>query len=31
MNQLCDTWGVDQTQVLPTAVRFFNDYKKLST
>lgn len=31
MNQLCDTWGVDQTQILPTAIRFFNEYKKLST
>jgi len=31
MNQLCDTWGIDQTQILPTATRFFNEYKKLST
>mmetsp|Transcript_3506 Transcript_3506/g.5264 ORF Transcript_3506/g.5264 Transcript_3506/m.5264 type:complete len:262 (-) Transcript_3506:30-815(-) len=31
MNSLCDTWGVDQTQILPTANRFFNEYKKLST
>lgn len=31
MNSLCETWGVDQSQVLPTAVRFFNEYKKLST
>ena len=31
MNQLCDTWGVDQSQILPTAIRFFNEYKKLST
>lgn len=30
MNQLCDTWGVDQSQILPTANRFFNEYKKLS-
>jgi len=30
MNQLCDTWGVDQGQILPTANRFFNEYKKLS-
>lgn len=29
MNQLCLTWGVDQTQILPTANRFFNEYKKL--
>ena len=31
MNALCETWGVDQTQVLPTATRFFTEYKKLST
>ena len=31
MNSLCDTWGVDQTQILPTATRFFNEYKRLST
>ena len=31
MNSLCDTWGVDNTQILPTAIRFFNEYKKLST
>jgi alanyl-tRNA synthetase len=31
MNQLCDTWGIDQSQILPTATRFFNEYKKLST
>jgi|TARA_B110000285_G_C15121395_1_gene617380 alanyl-tRNA synthetase len=30
MNALCDTWGVDQTQILQTASRFFNEYKKLS-
>jgi len=30
MNSLCETWGVDQTQILPTANRIFNDYKKLS-
>jgi len=30
MNSLCETWGVDQTQILPTANRFFNEYKKLS-
>ena len=30
MNSLCDTWGVDQSQILPTANRFFNEYKKLS-
>jgi hypothetical protein len=31
MNSLCETWGVDQTQILPTAIRFFNEYKKLSS
>lgn len=31
MNSLCETWGIDQSQILPTATRFFNDYKKLST
>lgn len=30
MNSLCATWGVDQTQILPTANRFFNEYKRLS-
>lgn len=30
MNDLCQTWGIDQTQILPTANRFFNEYKKLS-
>jgi len=30
MNALCDTWGVDQTQIEPTAIRFFNEYKRLS-
>jgi hypothetical protein len=30
MNSLCETWGVDQSQILPTANRFFNEYKKLS-
>jgi len=28
--KLCDQWGIDQQQILPTATRFFNDYKKLS-
>jgi hypothetical protein len=28
---LCNTWGVDQASILPTATRFFNDYKKLSS
>jgi len=31
LQKLCDQWGVDQGQILPTASRFFNDYKKLST
>ena len=30
MNNLCNTWGVDQSQILTTANRFFNEYKKLS-
>jgi len=30
MNELCSTWGIDQSQILPTATRFFNEYKKLS-
>ncbi len=30
LNKLCDTWGVDQTQILPTANRFFDSYKKLT-
>ena len=31
LQKLCDQWGVDQSQILPTATRFFNDYKRLST
>ena len=31
LNTLCDTWGVDQTQIEQTASRFFNEYKRLST
>jgi len=31
MNNLCETWGIDQTQIVPTASRFFNEYKKLSS
>lgn len=31
LNHLCDTWGVDQTQIEGTANRFFNEYKRLST
>jgi len=30
MTDLCETWDVDQTQVLATGVRFFNQYKKLT-
>jgi hypothetical protein len=30
MNKLCETWGVDQSQIEKTASRFFNEYKKLS-
>jgi alanyl-tRNA synthetase len=30
LNDLCDTWGVDQSQIISTASRFFNDYKKLT-
>ena len=30
LNDLCETWGVDQTQIISTANRFFNDYKKLT-
>jgi hypothetical protein len=30
LNNLCDTWGIDQTQLIPTAARFFNEYKKLT-
>ena len=29
MNELCNTWGVDNSQILPTAIRFFNEYKRL--
>jgi alanyl-tRNA synthetase len=28
--KLCDQWKIDQQNILPTATRFFNDYKKLS-
>ena len=30
LQKLCDQWGVDLTQIVPTASRFFNDYKRLS-
>ena len=29
MNNLCSTWGVPQDQILDTANRFFNEYKRL--
>ena len=29
MNTLCETWGVDQSQIEQTASRFFNEYKRL--
>jgi hypothetical protein len=29
MNSLCETWGIDKSQVLDTASRFFNEYKRL--
>lgn len=31
MNTLCETWGVDQSQIEQTANRFFNEYKRLGT
>ena len=31
LNKLCEQWSIDQSQILPTATRFFNDFKKLST
>ena len=31
LTDLCSTWGIDQSQIVPTANRFFNDYKKLTT
>lgn len=31
MQKLCDQWGVDATQIVPTASRFFNDFKRLSS
>ncbi len=30
LQKLIETWGIDQTQILPTADRFFNEYKRLS-
>lgn len=31
MNALCETWGVDQSEIEATAMKFFNGYKRLST
>jgi alanyl-tRNA synthetase len=31
LQKLCEQWGVDPTQIVPTASRFFNDYKRLSS
>lgn len=31
LNNLCKTWGVDMSQIEPTANRFFNEHKRLST
>ena len=28
INELKDLWGINQTEIVPTASRFFNDYKK---
>jgi hypothetical protein len=30
LNKLCESWGIDQTQIIPTAQRFFNDSKRLT-
>lgn len=31
LQDLCRLWKIDQPQILPTAKRFFEDYKKLNT
>lgn len=31
LNNLCKTWGVEMNQIEPTAYRFFNEHKRLST
>lgn len=31
LGNLCETWGVDQSQIEQTASRFFNEFKRLST
>lgn len=28
INELKDLWGINQNEIVPTASRFFNDYKK---
>lgn len=28
INKLKDLWGINQDEIVPTATRFFNDYKK---
>ena len=30
INQLCQLWKIEQVKILPTAQRFFSDYKKVS-
>lgn len=30
MNNLCNIWGIDKSEIFMTASKFFNDYKKLS-
>lgn len=30
LQKLTETWGVDQSQIEPTATRFFNEYKRLT-
>jgi len=31
LQDLGKLWGIDQTQILQTAKRFFDDYKRLTT
>ena len=31
LQDLCRLWGIEQQQIFPTAQRFFDDYKKLTT
>lgn len=31
LQDLCRLWGIDQAQIYPTAKRFFDEYKKLTT